>query len=238
MITHAIDPERALLRHTIATLAYRGGKAMRGAPESFSSFKIGDPPKTPGQILAHISDLLDWAITTVRRQAGVERFQAADVGPGRGAFSRNARAPRRPPRRRRRPRRICGSTLSRSDRRRADPRRADQHVAATGGCADQGRELPRVPRLRLAGSGRSRRRRAGSSQLACAASNLPSAPSMDRSASPAAQAPASPRPRRPRAPRHRQKRRRVRRLHVEQLRRDQPREPERAGRARSRRRSA
>lgn len=63
MITHAIDPERALLRHTIATLAYRGGKAMRGAPESFSSFKIGDPPKTPGQILAHIGDLLDWAIT-------------------------------------------------------------------------------------------------------------------------------------------------------------------------------
>lgn len=63
MITHAIDPERALLRHTIATLAYRGGKAMRGAPESFSAFKIGDPPKTPGQILAHIGDLLDWAIT-------------------------------------------------------------------------------------------------------------------------------------------------------------------------------
>jgi hypothetical protein len=63
MITHAIDPERALLRHTIATLAYRGGKAMRGAPESFSSFKVGDPPKTPGEILAHIGDLLDWAIT-------------------------------------------------------------------------------------------------------------------------------------------------------------------------------
>jgi hypothetical protein len=63
MITTAIDPERALLRHTLATLAYRGGKAIRGAPESFSSFKIGDPPKTPGQILAHIGDLLDWALT-------------------------------------------------------------------------------------------------------------------------------------------------------------------------------
>jgi hypothetical protein len=63
MITHAIDPERALLRHAIATLAYRGGKALRGAPESFSSFQVGTPPKTPGQILAHIGDLLDWAIT-------------------------------------------------------------------------------------------------------------------------------------------------------------------------------
>ncbi len=63
MITHAIDPEHALLRHTIATLAYRGGKAIRGAPESFSSFAIGTPPKTPGQILAHVGDLLDWALT-------------------------------------------------------------------------------------------------------------------------------------------------------------------------------
>lgn len=63
MITHAIDPERALLRHTIATLAYRGGKATRGAPESFSTFAISEPPKTPGRILAHIGDLLDWALT-------------------------------------------------------------------------------------------------------------------------------------------------------------------------------
>jgi hypothetical protein len=63
MITHAIDPEREFLRHTIATLAYRGGKALRGAPESFSSFAIGDPPKTPGQILAHMGDLLDWALS-------------------------------------------------------------------------------------------------------------------------------------------------------------------------------
>lgn len=63
MITHAIDPERALLRHTIATLAYRGGKATRDAPESFSTFAIGEPPKTPGKILAHIGDLLDWALT-------------------------------------------------------------------------------------------------------------------------------------------------------------------------------
>jgi hypothetical protein len=63
MITHAVDPERELLRHTLATLAYRGGKAIRGAPEEFSSFAIGTPPKTPGQILAHIGDLLDWALT-------------------------------------------------------------------------------------------------------------------------------------------------------------------------------
>jgi len=31
----AADPSRQLLRHTLATLAYRGGKTLRGAPETF-----------------------------------------------------------------------------------------------------------------------------------------------------------------------------------------------------------
>lgn len=54
---------RQLLRHTVATVAYRGGKALRGAPESFAEFKIGEKPRTPAQILAHIGDLYDWALT-------------------------------------------------------------------------------------------------------------------------------------------------------------------------------
>jgi hypothetical protein len=51
-----------LLRHALATLAYRGGKALRGAPETFAEFKAGEATRTPGQILAHIGDLLDWAL--------------------------------------------------------------------------------------------------------------------------------------------------------------------------------
>ncbi len=31
------DPKRELLRHTLATLAYRGGKAVRNAPEGFAA---------------------------------------------------------------------------------------------------------------------------------------------------------------------------------------------------------
>ena len=54
---------RTLLRHTLATVAYRGGKAVRGAPAGFAEFKVGDSSRTPGQILAHISDLYDWALT-------------------------------------------------------------------------------------------------------------------------------------------------------------------------------
>ena len=58
-----MDDKRALLRHTVATVAYRGGKAVRGAPASFAKFTAGDPPKTPEQILAHIGDLFDWALS-------------------------------------------------------------------------------------------------------------------------------------------------------------------------------
>lgn len=56
-------PERELLRHTVATLAYRGGKTLRGAPEGFSGFCASETARTPGQILAHIGDLLDWALS-------------------------------------------------------------------------------------------------------------------------------------------------------------------------------
>lgn len=55
------DPRREMLRHTLATLAYRGGKAVRNAPANFSEYHGCDGMRTPGQILAHIGDLLDWA---------------------------------------------------------------------------------------------------------------------------------------------------------------------------------
>jgi hypothetical protein len=54
--------ERALLRHTVATLAYRGGKALRDAPPGFADFRAGEGTRTPGQILAHLGDLFDWAL--------------------------------------------------------------------------------------------------------------------------------------------------------------------------------
>ena len=62
----ASDPARQLLRHTLATVAYRGGKALRGAPESFASFSIGEKPRTPAKILAHLGDLFDWALSMAR----------------------------------------------------------------------------------------------------------------------------------------------------------------------------
>jgi hypothetical protein len=57
------DPARQLLRHAVATVAYRGSKALRGAPDTFAGFSIGDKPRTPAQILAHLGDLFDWALS-------------------------------------------------------------------------------------------------------------------------------------------------------------------------------
>jgi hypothetical protein len=60
------DQKREMLRHTVATLAYRGAKAVRGASESFASFKASDTTRTPAEILAHIGDLLDWALSIAK----------------------------------------------------------------------------------------------------------------------------------------------------------------------------
>ena len=49
-----------MLRHALATLAYRGRKAITGAPDGFADFRVGPSSRTPGQILSHICDLLDW----------------------------------------------------------------------------------------------------------------------------------------------------------------------------------
>ena len=51
----------ALLRHTLATLAYSGGKAVREAPASFAEYAGGT--RKPVQILAHVGDLMDWALS-------------------------------------------------------------------------------------------------------------------------------------------------------------------------------
>ena len=68
------DPKREFLRHAVATLAYRGGKVLRDAPDGFSSFHAGDTTRTPSEILAHIGDLLDWALS---QATGNERWTDA-----------------------------------------------------------------------------------------------------------------------------------------------------------------
>ena len=60
------DQKRELLRHALATLAYRGGKTLRGAPAECAEFRVAEGSRTPAQILAHIGDLLDWALSIAK----------------------------------------------------------------------------------------------------------------------------------------------------------------------------
>lgn len=53
------------IRHALATLSYRLGKVLRGTPAEFRDFRAAESIRTPGQILAHIGDLMDWALAQV-----------------------------------------------------------------------------------------------------------------------------------------------------------------------------
>lgn len=64
-VTASAETSRQFLRHILATVAYRGGKSMRGAPAGFAEFRASATTRTPGQILAHLGDLLDWALSQV-----------------------------------------------------------------------------------------------------------------------------------------------------------------------------
>jgi len=70
-----MDDKREFLRHTVATIAYRGGKALRGAPDSFATFKASPTSRTPAQIVAHLGDLFDWALSIAQ---GTERWNNSE----------------------------------------------------------------------------------------------------------------------------------------------------------------
>ena len=77
-----------LLRHTLATVAYRGGKTIRDVPPEFSEFRAGPTSRSAGEILVHTCDLFDWALSLADGEhkwkdsqpddwpANVERFHA------------------------------------------------------------------------------------------------------------------------------------------------------------------
>lgn len=68
--TKPVESARGLLRHAVAVVAYRGAKALRGAPADFGAFKPepGVTTREPIRILAHVNDLYDWALWMVKGQ--------------------------------------------------------------------------------------------------------------------------------------------------------------------------
>jgi hypothetical protein len=60
------DPKRDLLRHLVATIAFRGNVAIRDAPGDFAGFQIAEGVRTPAEVLAHIGDLLQGSVYLLR----------------------------------------------------------------------------------------------------------------------------------------------------------------------------
>jgi hypothetical protein len=61
------DPTtRRFMRHLLATLAYRTGKAVRQTPDAFASYQGAPESRSPVQILAHMGDLMDWALSMAK----------------------------------------------------------------------------------------------------------------------------------------------------------------------------
>jgi len=84
-----MDSKREMLRHCLATLAYRGGKVLRGVPDEFANYRASESSRTPAEIVAHLADLLGWSLSIARGkhawknsepldwQAGADRFFAS-----------------------------------------------------------------------------------------------------------------------------------------------------------------
>ena len=74
----ANDSNRHMLRHSLATVAYRGSKAMRGATKDFAGFRAPNSCRTPAELLAHLGDLFDWSLTQAQ---GAPKWQESPVLP-------------------------------------------------------------------------------------------------------------------------------------------------------------
>ena len=72
--------DRYLLRHALATLAYRGGKALQDAPEDFAGYKVGPTSRTPIEILSHLGDLMAWAVSMAEDDQKWSDTNAEDWG--------------------------------------------------------------------------------------------------------------------------------------------------------------
>jgi hypothetical protein len=50
-----MEDTRALLRHLLATIAYRTRRCLRGAPGGFGDFAAGSGARTPAEIIRHMT---------------------------------------------------------------------------------------------------------------------------------------------------------------------------------------
>ena len=85
MTTNTVSSRKLSLRHTVATLAYRGAKVLRKAPPDFGAYRPGTSSRSAGEILSHICDLLDWVLSQAR---GKQRWRNSKPGSWKGDSER------------------------------------------------------------------------------------------------------------------------------------------------------
>jgi hypothetical protein len=83
--TDTASAERHLLRHALATIAYRACRVIVDPPTSYATLQIGPGSRTPEQILAHMGDLMDWALSLAR---GAETWHSSTPLPWEGEVDR------------------------------------------------------------------------------------------------------------------------------------------------------
>jgi hypothetical protein len=64
---------RQLLRHTVATIAYRAAKVLREFPPDAVAARAAATSRTPVELLSHLGDLMEWAERMAR---GEQRWRA------------------------------------------------------------------------------------------------------------------------------------------------------------------
>lgn len=81
--------ERTMLRHTVATLAYRAEKVLRDPPADLADRRVSPDGRSALEIVGHLGDLIEWACHLANGQwtwkaasagawnADVERFFSA-----------------------------------------------------------------------------------------------------------------------------------------------------------------
>jgi hypothetical protein len=55
-----------MFRHIIASLAYRATKTLRDVPDTFATFRTDTKSRAPVEILTHMGDLFDWALSMLK----------------------------------------------------------------------------------------------------------------------------------------------------------------------------
>ena len=61
----SVESSQPVLRHMVATLAYRAAKVLRDAPPGFGAATFGASIRRPVLIVAHLADLMAWGVTLV-----------------------------------------------------------------------------------------------------------------------------------------------------------------------------